>query len=119
MKIIASEDRFALANATDKDLLVAKEKCGFTFDPVTAMFTGNAANVDMLRNHKLLLRDSLTITDRAAAMYREAGMKILSTVEMSHAKESGLDIPAPDGLQYLEFQKAGIEYALRMLRGAE
>jgi SWI/SNF-related matrix-associated actin-dependent regulator 1 of chromatin subfamily A len=111
MKIIASEDRFALANATDKDLLVAKEKCGFRFDPVTAMFTGNAANVDMLKNHKLLLRAPLTITEAAAAMYRAAGKKILTAVEMSHAKESDAVIPCPSGLAYLPFQKAGIWYA--------
>jgi SNF2 family DNA or RNA helicase len=111
MKIIASEDRFALANATDKDLLVAKEKCGFRFDPVTAMFTGNAENVDMLKNHRLLLRDPLTITDRAAAMYRDAGMKILTAVEQSHAKESDAVIPCPEGLAYLPFQRAGIAYA--------
>ena len=115
MKITASEDKFVLRyeNRDDehKDALVAKELCGFAFDLVTGYLTGNAANVDLLKNHKPALRCKLTISERAQEMYIAAGRKILTAVEQSHAKESDAVIPCPPGLAYLPFQRAGIAYA--------
>ncbi len=111
MKIATSEDLFAIVDGCDADLLVAKEKCGFTFDFITGRLVGVAANVDMLRNHKLLLREKILITQSAAAMYAAAGFVKRTAVEMSHAKDSNIAIPAPDGLSLLPFQRAGVEYA--------
>ena len=101
MKIAASEDLFAIVDGCDADLLVAKEKCGFAFDFITGRLVGVAANVDMLRNHKLLLREKILITQSAAVMYAAAGFVKRSAVEMSHAKDSSVVIPAPDGLELL------------------
>jgi len=39
--------------------------------------------------------------------------RTLTAVEESLAKESNIDVPCPDGLAYLPFQKAGIAYALK------
>ena len=111
MKIATSEDLFAIVDGCDADLLVAKEKCGFTFDFITGRLVGVAANVDMLRNHKLLLREKILITQSAAVMYAAAGFVKRTAVEMSHAKDSSVVIPVPEGLSYLPFQRAGIEYA--------
>lgn len=115
MKITASEDKFVLRyeNRPDehKDALVAKELCGFAFDLVTGYLTGNAENVDLLKNHKPTLRCKLTISECAQEMYIAAGRKILTAVEQSHAKESDAVIPCPPGLAYLPFQRAGIAYA--------
>lgn len=111
MKIAASEDLFAIVDGCDADLLVAKEKCGFAFDFITGRLVGVAANVDMLRNHKLLLREKILITQAAATMYAAAGFVKRTAVEMSHAKDSSVVIPVPEGLSYLPFQRAGIEYA--------
>ena len=36
-------------------------------------------------------------------------------VEMSRASDADIDIPKPDGLDYLPFQKAGIKAALHIL----
>jgi SNF2 family DNA or RNA helicase len=111
LKIAASEELFAIIEGCDADMLVAKDKCGFSFDPVTGMLVGVAASVDSLRNHKLLLKDKLLITQQAATMYAAAGFVKRTAVEMSHAKDSGAVIPVPQGLAYLPFQRAGIEYA--------
>jgi SNF2 family DNA or RNA helicase len=111
LKIAASEELFGIIDGCDADLLVAKDKCGFTFDFITGRLVGVAANVDMLRNHKLLLKEKLLITQSAAAMYAAAGFVKRTAVEMSHAKDSSIVIPVPDGLSYLPFQRAGIEYA--------
>lgn len=116
MKIVAMEDKFAIAEGLQPDLLVAKEKCGFAFDPVTGLLTGVAANIDALRNHKLLLKEKLMITKKAADMYVAAGYVKQDAVALSHAKSSDVVIPAPEGLKYLLFQKAGIEYALEVFR---
>jgi len=97
-------------------MLVARDKCGFRFDPVTGMLIGVAANVDALRNHKLLLKEKIMLTNTAATLFASAGFVKRTAVEMSHAKDSGVVIPCPAGLAYLDFQKAGIEYALAAFR---
>lgn len=35
-------------------------------------------------------------------------------LEQSHATDAEIDIPAPEGLEYMPFQKAGIKFALRV-----
>lgn len=40
----------------------------------------------------------------------EQFVKADEAVAMSHATDAGIDVPVPDGLEYLPFQKAGINY---------
>ena len=120
MKIIVVGDQFGLrvgyppSHNEEHDMLIAKEKCGFTLNG--GVLCGDVAAVDMLRNHKLLLRLPLTITEDARQRYLAAGKKILSAVEMSHAQTSDMVIPVPAGLELLPFQKAGISYVLAVLQ---
>ncbi len=44
--------------------------------------------------------------------YTEAGKRLKGNLEASHAKISDAVIPCPEGLEYMPFQKAGIEFAL-------
>ena len=116
MKIIALNGQFGLAvgyppsRDEEHDMLIAKEKCGFAWKAGT--LCGDVAAVDLLKNHKFLLRLNLTITEQARESYVAAGRKILSAVEMSHAQTSDMVIPVPAGLELLPFQRAGISYAL-------
>jgi SNF2 family DNA or RNA helicase len=111
LKIIASENLFAILEACADDMLTARDRCGFRFDPVTRMLVGVAANVESLRNHKLLMKEKIRLTQTAAVMFEAAGFAKRTAVEMSHAKDSSVVIPVPEGLSYLPFQRAGIEYA--------
>lgn len=38
-----------------------------------------------------------------------------TNIEMSKATTSNITIPAPEGFKYLPFQKAGIEFMIRIL----
>jgi SWI/SNF-related matrix-associated actin-dependent regulator 1 of chromatin subfamily A len=39
--------------------------------------------------------------------------------ELSQAEDSDFDVPAPEGLEYYDFQRAGIEYAAKKFEGGE
>jgi hypothetical protein len=69
MLIIASEEQFGLVDGCDSDYLVAKERCGFRFDPVTGMLIGVAGNVDCLKTNQALFVDKLRITKNATDLY--------------------------------------------------
>lgn len=58
-----------------------------------------------------LLRDFATAEDKA---YLEDAMTTRKTnLDASRATDAEVSIPAPEGLEYLPFQKAGIAYALK------
>ncbi len=42
----------------------------------------------------------------------EEGKGVIKAVETSRATDAEIDVPAPDGLEYLPYQRAGIAYAL-------
>ena len=121
MRIIAVGNNFGLRHDnTDAELraaLIAKEKCGFKF--VNGFMEGDIAALELLKNHKPMMRCSFTMSPDALALYNAAGKKLLTAVEQSHAKTSDAIIPAPAGLEYLPFQRAGIEYALAVFRRCE
>jgi SWI/SNF-related matrix-associated actin-dependent regulator 1 of chromatin subfamily A len=50
--------------------------------------------------------------DRAAAEHRKAEAEKAVAVAASRAAEADLEVPAPEGLEYLPFQRAGIAYAM-------
>lgn len=47
----------------------------------------------------------------------EEGKALAKDLEASHATDTHIDIPCPDGLSYLGYQKAGIAYALDCKEG--
>lgn len=48
----------------------------------------------------------------AADIINTLTAKAEAVIEMSRAEDADIDIPAPEGLAYLPFQKAGIQYAV-------
>lgn len=111
MKILWAEDSYALEGACDEDALIAKLS-GFDFDTARGQWCGDHDAIEELRRHRLKLVEPLTITELALRNFKSAGAKVLSAIEQSHAEDSDIFIPVPDGLEYLPFQKAGIAYAL-------
>ncbi|KKK72678.1 hypothetical protein LCGC14_2901470, partial [marine sediment metagenome] len=51
-------------------------------------------------------------TDKAKTILRKIAGERGKTLEASRAVESSIKVPAPDGLEYMPFQLAGIEFAL-------
>ena len=49
----------------------------------------------------------------------ERVMKLQRAISLraSHAADAKLEVPAPEGLAYLPYQRAGVAYALKALRG--
>lgn len=113
MRIIAVGNNFGLRHDnTEPELraaIIAKEKCGFKF--VDGFMQGDLAALELLKNHKPMMRCSLTMSQDALALYNAAGKSLLTAVEQSHAKTSDAIISVPAGLEYLPFQCAGIAYA--------
>lgn len=52
------------------------------------------------------------LVDYADAKAKEALGEHLATVEASKAADADIEVPAPEGLSYLPYQRAGIAYAL-------
>jgi SWI/SNF-related matrix-associated actin-dependent regulator of chromatin subfamily A-like protein 1 len=55
-----------------------------------------------------------TISSEAMAKYSEQESIRSANIQASRATDSDIDIPSPPGLQYLGYQKAGINFALRV-----
>lgn len=102
----------AWTSGVEKDFEIAKYRCGFSFDPVTGTLIGDAGNIDALRAHKLQFYEPVMLTKVALEAYRNAGYTKKTAIEMSHAADSNIVLPCPNGLAYLGFQRAGIEYAM-------
>lgn len=51
--------------------------------------------------------------DRAKAMLGKAAEAHKKALEASRATDADIEVPAPTGLDYMPFQKAGIAYALK------
>lgn len=117
MKILwTNSGTYALADVVDLDALIVKD-CGFVFDSVSGTWqTADIESVVRLRSKSLKLSSRLTISELALQHYKAAGQKVLTAVEESRAGDTDIEIPAPKGLAYLPFQKAGIVYVVRHLR---
>lgn len=53
----------------------------------------------------------LTVSKEAHAVLAEAGPRLQKAIEASRAVESDIVVPVPDGLKYLPYQTAAVEYA--------
>jgi len=116
MKISYIDCQFVLGDAPDSDLLIAKG-AGFVFHSATATWRGDYDSVDGLRKNSLRLASGLTITELALEQFKAGGKVVLDAIAASRAQDSDVFVPAPDGQEYLPFQRAGIAYAVKILRG--
>lgn len=93
---------FARCRFEEKDIVKA---AGFKWDPnVRRWWTGNPAVAAKFADAGAAQAFLQQIEDRKAER--------AVAVEQSRAATSDVDIPAPEGLAYLPYQKAGINYAL-------
>ena len=94
-------DRFETISAYSERAIA--KGAGFRWDPIgKAWWTLNTKAAQKL----------MTCADESAQeRFKEKISWEADTRKNSRAVDSGLVIPAPDGLQYLPFQKAGIEFA--------
>lgn len=61
---------------------------------------------------KLVKEKGFTAFGGAAVILNELAVKAEEVIALSRAETSDLEIPVPEGLDYLPFQKAGIQYAV-------
>lgn len=120
MKITFQHDKFALDAVPIEDHLVVLDS-DFDFCSKCNSWEGSAEAVRRLRQQSLRLSTSLTISELALEQFKAAGERVLTAIEESHAEDSDLIIPCPQGINpatgepyaYMAFQKAGIAYAVK------
>jgi hypothetical protein len=102
MKLIKKGDKFvAVSTYAEKDI---PKGAGFRWDPANRFWwTSDLAKANSLAQ---FADDNVRAELEAAKRERKA------SIEASRAKDAGIQIPAPDGLAYLPFQKAGVAYAI-------
>lgn len=83
----------------EKDVVKA---AGFRWDPVMKYWWTNSEAVAL----------RLADPEKAAAVLAEKRAETAAAVAASRAGDAEIEIPVPDGLSYLPFQRAGIAYAL-------
>ena len=93
----------------------APKAAGFRWDKEAKRWvTSSAAKADLLRTHAD--EDALAALDRALEKAREAQAEKAAeeavSARLSRATDAEVAIPAPPGLEYLGYQRAGIAYAL-------
>ena len=94
-------DRFeAISTFAEKDIA---KGAGFRWDPTgKRWWTTDVQRAQQLADY---------CDDLAAAHIRDAKAHAAASIEASRAVDVDLDIPSPEGLEYLPFQRAGIAYA--------
>lgn len=101
MQIILKNQKFvAISSYDEKDI---PKSAGFRWNPASkCWWTSDASIARKLAQYA----DAKTLKaiDAATAKKEE-------TIQASKAVDANIDIPAPDGLSYLPFQKAGIAFA--------
>lgn len=112
MKITHNGARFELTFRNGPDFyadLAAAKGAGFTWERDTrTWWTTDAAVVGRLRG------TGATATPEVMALIAAESDRAAQAILQSRATDSDIDIPVPDGLSYLAYQKAGIAYALRI-----
>ena len=112
MKISHNGTRFELAFRAGPDFyvdLAAAKAAGFTWDRDLKMWwTHDAAVVCRLKG------TGATASPEVLHLIDAELARAAQNVAQSRATDSELDIPVPEGLSYLAYQKAGIAYSLRI-----
>ena len=86
---------------------ILPKEAGFRWDPEAKLWWTN--------DH----RKAESLIDYMAASALDARAAWKETLQASRATDSEIVIPAPDGLEYLPYQKAGIAYALKSFNHKE
>ncbi len=104
MKLIKVADRYIVESTyEEKDAI---KRAGFRWDPDDRRWWASSEQVAANLVGKA---DMDADIDEALRPLAEAKQNALTG---SRAKDAALDIPRPEGLDYMPFQKAGIEYAM-------
>jgi SWI/SNF-related matrix-associated actin-dependent regulator of chromatin subfamily A-like protein 1 len=109
VKIIWQRDRFEFEGKDCYDKRESLKAAGASWDKDNKTWWASlSANLGGLREiHP-------TISPEAMAKYSEQESIRSANIQASRATDSDIDIPSPPGLQYLGYQKAGINFALRV-----
>ena len=102
MKLEILGDKKFVARSTYDERAIPKT-AGFRWDPAQKIWwTDDPKAAGRLRQHA---------TEEAADLIDSLLTAKTATIEASRATDAAIDVPAPDGLAYLPFQRAGIAYA--------
>ena len=102
MELITKDDRFVAKTSYDERAL--PKQAGFRWDPAEkCWWTTDSSKAQALRD----FADPET-AETLARLAEEAQ----ESLEASRATNADIEIPAPEGMKYMPFQKAGIVYAL-------
>lgn len=102
MKLICQGNRFVcISRYEEKDAVKA---AGFRWDKDSRVwYTSDVAMAEKLSKYA---------DDRCREALREGHEALKNQLEQSKAVDAEIDIPAPEGLEYLPFQRAGVAYGL-------
>ena len=102
MNLIYENDKF-IAVSTYDERRIPKE-AAFRWDPVgKKWWTSSVENAAKL----------IEYADEETKRMIDEAMKVKQeTYEASRASDANIDIPKPEGLEYLPFQKAGIAFSM-------
>jgi SNF2 family DNA or RNA helicase len=110
MRIVWRNDRFELEDTSPYETYNVREflrGSGFWWDREKEVwYASEYAQMNNLRELKA------TITKEAQAKYLALEKTRQEAIAASHATKSQAVFPVPEGLEYLPFQRAGIEYAI-------
>jgi SWI/SNF-related matrix-associated actin-dependent regulator of chromatin subfamily A-like protein 1 len=111
MKIVWNRNRFELEGKDTYDVREQIKQFGFKWDPDNkAWHGGEHAQLQRLRTLSL----PVTITPDALEQFNIFEGRKSAAISASRATDSNINIPAPEGLQYLPYQKAGIAFMLQV-----
>jgi hypothetical protein len=109
LKIVWQRDRFEFEGKDTYDHREELKAVGSSWDKDNKVWWAPlSSNIGRLRPlHPM-------ISPEAMAKYSEQESVRRENIEASRATDAEVDIPSPPGLQYLGYQKAGIQFALRV-----
>lgn len=114
MRIVWKNDRFEAEDAPGKrDTYDNKEtlkRFGFKWDPEKKAWFCLPENQRLSGLRPL----APSITPEAKEKFVEFEARRIATVSASRAVDAVVDVPCPEGLAFLPYQKAGVAFALRV-----
>ena len=103
MKLVKRGDRYETISEYEERHI--PKAAGFRWDPTNkAWWTNDIAKAVQLADYA-----SVTLKDELAEFVKERERAF----EASSATDAEIDLPIPEGLEYLPFQKAGIAYGIQ------
>lgn len=108
-RVVWKGDRYVFLGTYEERLI--PQGVGFRWDPkAKEWFTRDGETAWKLKRYA---------DGEAVPRLEEHRLRREETLRMSTATDAPVDIPCPEGLAYLPFQRAGIAYALSVLKGGD